>query len=668
MTTSLPIDLSLGNARITFENDLLTATTGIIRRQWRWTGRGFLTTEVTMGSGGQWRLDQDDPRDADWLLPVVENENPEATLVCADARISDDEGFTSKHVSFVAEMTYPDALVALQFEIWAYPDAPGLRTQLRIKALDGYEWNAGLSSQETTEKSLRTARLSRNPQRQEILPVTFEGTTRHMIGYHAGTQNRNDHYLDLLLEAVDDRPITHPYTCHWASAMCVEGDSWGLAMVKESHKCINSDGVDGGLFVCKPGLGLVNYGWGIKPTDIDSQWRSGWANWCIAYESGDRTRQRAFKTFDGMRYPIGDRDVYVQANTWGSSQGGKEHRDAACEKNVLREIDSCADLGIDVLQIDDGWQGDQYDEWTPIPPRYPDGWATVRDRAKEAGVDLGLWMAAMPPSLEDMQRNVKDGDFVSLKLDFAVLRNRKQIAELMDKTRALVLSCDHKLRVNWDLTEACPRYGYFYAREFGCIYLENRKPVIPHGVTYRPGTVLRDLWDLSAYCNLLKFQGSVQNVDMVNPELSDVGAYSQAYCTAIPLMSSPLFFCETHFFEEPARTEIRTLLAAYKTVRDEIYQGTVYPIGQKPDGTNWTGFECQLTERTKGYLMVFREPWNTEETHSYSLPDLAGKTLEITDLMRKTSWTTTVDESGDLVLTIDDPGDFRFLSYTCKNV
>ncbi len=33
------------------------------------------------------------------------------------------------------------------------------------------------------------------------------------------------------------------------------------------------------------------------------------------------------------------------------------------------------------------------------------------------------------------------------------------------------------LTLNWDLTEVAKRYGYFFAREFGCIYLENRKPV-----------------------------------------------------------------------------------------------------------------------------------------------------------------------------------------------
>lgn len=139
----------------------------------------------------------------------------------------------------------------------------------------------------------------------------------------------------------------------------------------------------------------------------------------ISDDEGFTSRHIAFtvdmnypSAFVGLRfvvcvYPVGPRDIYIQANTWGRSQGRLEHREAASEKNVLTEIDSCADLGIDVLQIDDGWQGDGYDSWKPAPQRYPAGWERVRARAEERGVKLGLWMAAMPPGLEDLIRNAE---------------------------------------------------------------------------------------------------------------------------------------------------------------------------------------------------------------------------------------------------------------------
>lgn len=657
--------MRLEDAEIRFDGQRLVADTGRMTRSWRWTGHGFLTTEIKAAQAARWCLDHADSRDADWLLPVVEERNPAAELVSAETVISDDEGFTTKHVRFMTELHYAEARLAVRFEVWAYPQAPGVRVHLSVRALDGFKWDGTLDRLETTEKSLREARLGRGYQRLDILPVAFKGRRRRMLGYHADTQNRNDPWQDILLEAEDARPLDHPYVCEWSNALCVEDEAWGLAMVKESHKCVNQRGVDTGFFLCDPAGGLESYGWGIRPSEIDQKWRPAWATWCLVYASDERSRLRAFKMFDRMRYPLTQRDIYIQANTWGSSQGYKQHRDAAGEENVLREIASCADLGIDVLQVDDGWQGDQYIAWEPVPPRYPKGWGMVRDAARKAGVSLGLWMAAMPPTLEDMERNIQEGGFVSLKLDFAALNTRQKIDELMNKVRALVQGRRHRLRINWDLTEVEARYGYFFAREFGCIYLENRKPALPVSVIYRPGTVLRDLWQISRYCNLLKFQGSIQNIDMVNKRFSDAGAYNHAYCAAIALMSTPLFFCETHLYSDQARDELRPLLVAYKQVREDIYCGLVHPIGDKPDGASWTGFECELLGENRGFLTLFREPGNTQRNYAFRLSHLAGMALRLDNILNGEHWNATVDKCGLVSFGMEAPGDFRFLAYTC---
>ena len=653
----------LDAASIAFDGDVLTVQTGAMTRVWQWTGRGFLTTSVALDNTRPWRLDAPELRDADWLLPVCEDRNPKAELVAARTEVSDDEGFTSKHVAFMAEMLYPEAAVALRFIVWAFPNAPGIRVNLQIRALDGYKWDGSLHRQGTSVEALRRARLERGYVRHDCLPLESEGTQRRVFGYFSDTQNRNDTHLDILLEAVDERPLTHPYTCEWANAICVEDGAWGVALLKESHGCVNQHGHDTGAFLCLPGRGIETHGWGILPHEIDDQWRPAWPTWCLAYEADDRSRQKAFKQFDRLRYPAGPRDVYIQANTWGSSQGWLEHREAAGQPNVLREIDSCADLGIDVLQIDDGWQGNDYETWTPIPERYPEGWTPIREHAARKGVKMGLWMPAMPPSLDDMAHNAVNGGFVSLKLDFAVLNNRRDIDKLISKVRAFVKRQDHAVRVNWDLTEVTPRYGFYFAREFGCIYLENRKPVLPRSTTYRPGTVLRDLWQISRYCNLLKFQGSVQNIDRVDPLYSDAGAYSHAYCVDITLMISPLFFCETHFYDDAARAQIRPLLKAYKNVREKIAEGVIYPIGEKPNGTQWTGFECGLPDERGGFLTIFREPWNTESRGKFSLPHLAEAELTLEDLLTSENWKTTVDTEGDVTFQLDEPGSFLFLSY-----
>jgi hypothetical protein len=193
-------------------------------------------------------------------------------------------------------------------------------------------------------------------------------------------------------------------------------------------------------------------------------------------------------------------------------------RDLSAEDIVLKEIDSQADLGIDVQQIDDGWQAPvdgrswQCEQWRPHPEGYPEGWKRVVERAREKGVTWALWAAAQQIPLEDLQRNFDTAGFRHYKLDFANLPDRDAIDALVDKVRAFVGYTGHTVRVNWDVTENPPWYGYFLAREYGLLYLENRKPVWPLSTVYRPHTVLRDTWQLARYIGLNQIQLSVPSV------------------------------------------------------------------------------------------------------------------------------------------------------------
>jgi hypothetical protein len=435
-------------------------------------------------------------------------------------------------------------------------------------------------------------------------------------------------------------------------------------MIKESHKCVNQRGYDTGTFICSPTTGFENHGWGLLAPHINNDWQNSWATWCLSYENKYRGKEEAIKTFDKTRYPMKANDIYLQSNTWGSSIGYLEHRDAAGEESVLQEIEVCSELGIDTLQIDDGWQGNQYENWKTIKNRYPDGWKKVKALAAEKKINLGLWFAALPPSLEDLVFNAKEGNFKSFKLDFATLNKRDLIDGLMNKVRTFVKEMKHSVRVNWDLTEVCPRYGFYFAREFGCIYLENRKPEIPRSTTYRPSTVLKDLWEISRYCNLFKFQGSTQNIDRVDPQYSDAAAYSHDYCLAITLMSSPLYFCEMKFFSEEAKAMIKPLIATYKKVRNQLVEGIVHPIGHKPNGTSWTGFECTINKK-EGFFMLFREPYNTEKNGSYQLDHLKEHSIELTNLMSRHVRKIDCGTEGRLTYPLE-AGNFAFLKYVLK--
>lgn len=104
----------------------------------------------------------------------------------------------------------------------------------------------------------------------------------------------------------------------------------------------------------------------------------------------------------------GQRHALLLSNTWGD-----RNRDArVCETFVLQEIDRAAALGLDTVQIDDGWQkgttvnsarplggvwegyyAADADFWTPHPERFPRGLYPVAEHAAARGVALGLWFS-----------------------------------------------------------------------------------------------------------------------------------------------------------------------------------------------------------------------------------------------------------------------------------
>ncbi|MFO7956695.1 MAG: alpha-galactosidase [Candidatus Brocadiia bacterium] len=657
---------ALGSATAQFDGERLRVSTGRIERVWRWTGRGFETTRVQqLPEGRIWSVETSaEGAGADWLLPTVEESNPRGELLIITCGESDDDGFTLPHLAVKAEIGYPEACLKLRFEARAYPDAPGIRTQLFVRTLPGFGWDRDLSRAETTEESLRIARLNRGMVRVDSVPCELAGTQRRYVGYISSRQFRNDTFTEVLKEHTSDHRIHGLETCDWANIATVEAGPDALTLVKESHKLVDAVGHDTGIFRCRPGVGLENLGWGVLPDEISTEWTPAWASWCLVHGSNELSRQTALKTWDRIRYPVRPRDVFIHSDTWGSSIGHRQHREAAGEKSVLQELEAAADLGVDLVQIDDGWQGDEYGDWRPCEGRYPEGWSRVRARAEELGVKLGLWMSVNPAhglTLEDLKRNFEEGGFVWYKLDFARLRNREAIENLMAMVRAFLLHTEHSARINWD--ETGPRYGFFFAREYGAVYPANRKTVVPKTTTYRPHTVLRDLWEFSKYLNLLKIVGPVQNVDRVNPLLSDARLYGPAYCVAVSLFSLPVFFQELKLYSEEARKEIRPLLALHHQHRDDIRKGITYPIGERPDGGSWTGFQNHRQEDGAGLLLIFRELANQESTMSMLLRFAAGRRVSMTDLLTGETWESGGDEEGRVPFEIEDAPGFRFLQY-----
>jgi hypothetical protein len=275
---------------------------------------------------------------------------------------------------------------------------------------------------------------------------------------------------------------------------------------------------------------------------------------------------------------------------------------------------------------------------------------------------MGLWVNGGVVPLEDLIWNYEQGGFVAVKYDFFRMRTKEEADMHFDKVREFIKATGHDVRVNWDVT-APPRIGYYLGRDLGAIYLENRKPEWPENTIYRPHLVLRDAWHLATYVNLNKFQVTVQNTDRVNRQLSEAYQYSHGYAFAVSMMATPVFFQLTQYYSDAARDELRPLISLYKQHRENIYDGYVFPIGEEPDNASWAGFQSWDPQSGSGYITVFRELNNREDSKSIRLHFLRDKKMIMSDLISGVSSEQQVAADGAVDFLIGEAAGFRFYRY-----
>jgi hypothetical protein len=503
--------------------------------------------------------------------------------------------------------------------------------------------------------------------RLDYLPFDGRNLKRRYFGYNNDTQNRHTPVTHLLEEKMNIQ--AREETVNWASGLSVEDGDEGVILLKESHKCPNQYGVGTGNFRILDS-GVENTGTPLRMKDInEDEYKWSWASWMLAYDGGEDYRELTIKQFDRLRFPIDlDRDVYVKADTWGSGTRGTDCRVMGTELEVLPEIESVADLGIDGLQIDDGWQvglqpslSSREQGWKPHPDVYPEGWENVKAKAEKFGVKMALWAAGYQISLEELKWNYDQVGFFTWKLDFGLPASYHGLNTMRQKARDFLTYTGHKAQIAWDVTENDPRYGYYWAREFGCMWLSNRKPKFHYRNVPQPWLMLRENWELAKYVNINKFQLPIKNFARVDQNITDAHLHSQSYAVALGLQGTPVFFQTTRYYGEKDRKEIRGLLEIYKKYRREMFDAYVFPIGEEPTNASWAGFQWYHPERLTGYLMIFREINNDEQRKTINLRFLQNRDITLTNVVSEDSWKVKTNQTGNLTLEIENPADFIFL-------
>lgn len=331
------------------------------------------------------------------------------------------------------------------------------------------------------------------------------------------------------------------------------------------------------------------------------------------------------------------RSLMTMSNTWGDRNGFSR----VCEEFVMKEIDKAAELGLDIVQIDDGWQfgstadTSRRDErgrrifaddfWHIHEERFPNGLKCICDYAAKKGVKLGIWFA---PESRD--------HFAFMDRDIAILKNAYEnwgirffkldmywIECDLDRDRflqylAAIYAFGDDVAVQLDVTRP-DRINYVNGRQYGTVFVENRYTKTR---TYFPHRTLKNFWLLSKYVPASRFQ-----FELVNPELNKESyderdefapwRYDVDYLFASVMLSNPLFWMEIQFLSDENTEKLKKAIALFKKYRTVFSEGDVAPIGEKPSGRSFTGFH--IKNGAEEYALVFREVTD-KASHVFMLP------------------------------------------------
>ena len=357
----------------------------------------------------------------------------------------------------------------------------------------------------------------------------------------------------------------------------------------------------------------------------------------LVYEGGEFGRLRALQSFQHALRPYRPgRDGVFLSNTWGDGNGDCR----ISESFLLREIAAAAGLGVEVVQVDDGWQrgrtkgssrpplpgipktwGNYWETderfWEPDRERLPNGFDLLVAAAREKGVSLGLWFG--PDSTDDLKYWERDADFLLdfyrrwgiryFKIDSLHVTSETGLKHNRNFFDKMLRESDASMVFDLDCTAGI-RPGYFGMIDIGPLFLENRYAKTSTR-RYRPHLTLRNLWSLAHVIDPVRLRVEVLNPEKGRVEYAEDPLAPEKWPTdalfAIAMVASPLAWMEVSDISERVRDCWKPLVSRWKRERDGLHAGTIVPIGECPDGYSWTGFASVGVDAAQGQLIVFRE-------------------------------------------------------------
>ena len=631
--------VQLKDALITYKNGLLTLENSLIKRDILLSGNLFATSElVNKKTGKKW---------------VCMSDNDMQAVNCPALTFAHDDKFICQfksspkvglHIedsaaweqpSLIAEVKIKQNDIELTRCYQIYPDAPVI---VSWSVLSNYE-STFPEEQKTFDPKARRVdvRKIKNNDIHDAIYTHEKHLKLRNIKYTACTD-----YNDNLVN--EEERYSFSSEIPWyldGNLLFAESlvDGEGMFFLKESPTLAEQPDLSGADFTYHFNTGLIGQiGWGFTTDDFREGMRDicSWRTVIGVYDNTPDADAEAVKSYlKSHCNPKPDRDWTITCNQWGDREMGK----CFSEDFLHREIDACAEIGITSYMLDAGWEtgnclevdklfndgsSPMYDHgfyWNVDKKVFPHGLKPIIEYAKSKGVELSLWFN--PDSTDENKNAPKDMEVLNnlhsdygvriFKIDGVWNLTRKSFERNKKMLETLVKQSDGEITYHLDITNGM-RWGYFTAHHLGQMFVENR---YSHFGSYLPYRTHKNLWQLSKYLMpqklLFEFLNNSEETGerykAYYPEDDPYTAekYSIDYCLATVLFGAPLAWFEPSKLNNEQVNKLKPLVAKYKEIKNDIFAGDIYPIGEKPSGSSITGFQSHNSQDCSGLVCVYRE-------------------------------------------------------------
>jgi alpha-galactosidase len=370
----------------------------------------------------------------------------------------------------------------------------------------------------------------------------------------------------------------------------------------------------------------------------------------LPFTDGSVGRTRALQQFQRSRRPASTshRTPRFLSNTWGDRS-----RDSRIRADfIAKEVEAGARLGVEVVQIDDGWQtgissnsarakgqgvwegfwASRPDFWKPDPEKFPGGLQPLVNLATARGVEIGLWFA--PDSVHDFAHWEKDAACLiafhrehgirHFKIDSVHAPTALAHGNLGRFFATVLRETGNAVVFDLDVT-ASLRPGYFGALGTGPLFVENR---YTDWHRYWPHQTLRNLWQLAWWVDpgrlRMEFLNNARNTAKYPNDPLAPACYAPDALFATVLFSNPLGWFEVSNLPAGYIETVAPLVQVWKKMRGDLFDGTIIPLGSAPDGYTWTGFASLAADGASVLVLAFRE-LNPAPTCRFAVPGFAGR-------------------------------------------